>query len=528
MDTKPEIVIPKYATMLAAIKLVVSCFLIPVLSFSTIEHREIGDGRTLRYVEGGKQENLLAKTAKLELPNGNALSFGEIIALAGDFYGVPSLPISEGTTSADRASRFKKAFYTLAYDADTPIAVDKDYPESKNLKYLSQVLMAGPMKTMEAALDQAKKSGQSPSEAWRITNKHYAMEMRYNKLTGGTAVTFGRYMKLAASNFDHFNGVSHAAYLSYSAGHIEAMRTAQQAKQAGSNKKMLMLAYAKEAYAQHYLTDMFAAGHMRVPRNELQAFCAVGLQGGALTKLMHGEDNEVGLLVTNEKGKLWRAYGDENYFSVENKDNRQVTEECSQTSIDEVFNAFQTGTFNEDPKNFAANKCLPKVVPAGKGGNHYPLYSVKSTVVPRKVKGSCKKSVPWYRFSCDIDRECRSSTTDPCTGYCRCDTKGINECTCVKDHEDVLVLRRKDKNDIWDSHSEPLESCTRQFVSHIFFDKGTDPDDVDDDDEYESEEEPQKYKGHIPAKTYGRLRHLDRQDSFRKLRSSIGSSNRRG
>jgi len=41
------------------------------------------------------------------------LSFGQILALAGDFYGVPSQPISDGANPREQQQRFQNAFNTL-------------------------------------------------------------------------------------------------------------------------------------------------------------------------------------------------------------------------------------------------------------------------------------------------------------------------------------------------------------------------------------------------------------------------------
>ena len=37
--------------------------------------------------------------------------------------------------------------------------------------------------------------------------------------------------------------------------------------------------------------------------------------GGLASQWMHDEDNRNGLLVTNKRGDIWTAYGDDNYFA---------------------------------------------------------------------------------------------------------------------------------------------------------------------------------------------------------------------
>jgi hypothetical protein len=55
----------------------------------------------------------------LTLPNGVRLTFGDVIALAGDYYGIPDAPIASPLLNPDQIDsgapkRFKDAYYTLA------------------------------------------------------------------------------------------------------------------------------------------------------------------------------------------------------------------------------------------------------------------------------------------------------------------------------------------------------------------------------------------------------------------------------
>jgi hypothetical protein len=63
---------------------------------------------------------------------------------------------------------------------------------------------------------------------------------------------------LALHNIDHFGA---EARLTYNAGHTLALDVASQGD--------LQKAYAINAFADHYLQDSFAAGHIRVPRSAL-------------------------------------------------------------------------------------------------------------------------------------------------------------------------------------------------------------------------------------------------------------------
>ena len=65
----------------------------------------------MSHIDSGKKK-------LLTLPNGAALAFGEILALAGDFYGVPDAPISNAfnpdQVDAGAPQRFNNAYATLA------------------------------------------------------------------------------------------------------------------------------------------------------------------------------------------------------------------------------------------------------------------------------------------------------------------------------------------------------------------------------------------------------------------------------
>ena len=153
-----------------------------------------------------------------------------------------------------------------------------------------------------------------------------SLSKKWNVATGGgSAVTdwlpMGRYLNLAAENWDHFTGF---AIIAYRAGHEIAMDKAAQIKGAGVSAEeaeaRLEEAYAINAFADHFLTDLFSAGHMRAPRRELyqQVMTPVpgfsGSLGSLLCRSMHDEDSRNGLKVWNKAGESWTAYGDKRLF----------------------------------------------------------------------------------------------------------------------------------------------------------------------------------------------------------------------
>jgi hypothetical protein len=62
----------------------------PTLRFEGGEHTAIGDDILLRFVKDAPA--IPARQVELHLPNGLALTYGQVIALGGDFYGIPPRP----------------------------------------------------------------------------------------------------------------------------------------------------------------------------------------------------------------------------------------------------------------------------------------------------------------------------------------------------------------------------------------------------------------------------------------------------
>ena len=203
--------------------------------FISCEHEHIGNG--IRLPKPGRGVGPSAQRP-LTLPNGLKLSYGQIIALAGDFYGVPEEPIVDPTEKPNervsgRCKRFMAAYSTLAHDH------------------------------IKEEVDQILKI---------MTEEKSAIEdelvEKWDKITGGkwifgVPVVFGRVMKLAQNNYDHFMPSAKDAYL---IGHQIALEKAKLASKAGTleqQTKMLDEAYSVDAFACHFLTDSFSSGHLR-------------------------------------------------------------------------------------------------------------------------------------------------------------------------------------------------------------------------------------------------------------------------
>lgn len=283
--------------------------------FDSYEHLSIGDNITLTL----STEQITASQYPFTLPNGLQLTYGQIVALGGDFYGIPSKPISDGDTPEARVQRFQQAFATLANNAGAVNEVPKIFDI---------------LQTEITAVDNAIRDGQEP---------HVAYDQLGNSLSYKWGrVTWGRYLFLANTNWDHFGQHAVSAYI---AGHTAALAQAVAAGRS-RDEKGLELAYAMNAFADHYLSDLFSAGHLRTPRKELyDSAIGVSTIANLCAKWMHDEDCEFGLNVQRTDGQpdTWRAYGDGRYFDTIDVGNRNRVDFTVQNSADEIWEAFSSG-----------------------------------------------------------------------------------------------------------------------------------------------------------------------------------------
>ena len=268
------------------------------------------------------------KNYTFHLANGLELTYGQMVTLAGDFYGVVGQTISEGTTLEARQANFIAAYNTLASDAAAVTEVPKLYAVVERER---------------DALNEGMKNGEKPEAIYaRISDDD---NRQWNCITGGSCaqnvwwLSQGRYLNLAKKDFDHFGD---NAWIAYQAGHQLAIKVAIEAHQSQDAKK-LEYAYSLNAYANHFLSDRFASGHIRTPRPKLADSVTPAVIGSVLASFMHKEENRAGLHVHNQRGDHWVAYGDGYFFDAINATNRSIMEEALQKSVNEVFYAYQYG-----------------------------------------------------------------------------------------------------------------------------------------------------------------------------------------
>ncbi len=179
-------------------------------------------------------------STNLTLQNGIQLTFGQIVALAGDFYGVADKPI---------------------IITDTPLTPESNKEHNKEhkkrFKAAYRTLASAPRKEIE---DEVKKLVKMIREDQIVREKGKG---KLHTNVQFTMATKGRMVRLAAKNFDHFQPQAKEAYL---VGHQLAMKKAREAakeKDLEKKKKKLMEAYSMDAFACHFLTDCFSSGHIR-------------------------------------------------------------------------------------------------------------------------------------------------------------------------------------------------------------------------------------------------------------------------
>lgn len=311
------------------------------------------------------------------------LSFGEIIAFGGDFLG------REGTNTIARGislkdfdekrdelkANFKDAFKSLIPYENNP------FHKKNNIAYL-QSLMEKEFQSLILTLSKPYGVHFNNASAHSIISK---VKDQWIYATYG-------YFDLLSNNVDHFED---AARISYGIGHTLALEEAKEAGELFKDGKQeeaiarLNMAYAKDAFSSHYLTDLFSAGHLRTPRDRLLSLADSRLrrlQGytssnvGLMANAIHDEDNLLGLWVKDADGQVWNQFGDGSYFDIKSVDNRHAIREALQASIDEIFVAFETGELPKF-KNFKALRQVGVPLESvsdtiNELGNHYPLFKI--------------------------------------------------------------------------------------------------------------------------------------------------------
>ncbi|XP_028403440.1 uncharacterized protein LOC114526132 [Dendronephthya gigantea] len=296
----------------------------------------------------------------LTLPNGALVTFGEVIALAGDYYGIPDAPIADPLLRSDQTDsgahvRFKNAYATLAL-------VPYEGEHKERLDKLLEMMAEDTEDTKQGCHHNDMEWDEATGGAW----------------LAGLPIISGIMMKLAKKNYDHFLPNAKIAYV---AGHEYAIEKAREGGRSREDKeRLLSIALSIDAFACHFLTDAFSSGHLRTPRVELAMNVTPSNIGHLLCKYMHDEDNNFGLRVTNVRGDKWIAYGDGMLMKKCNKRNYHLAVEGVQISVDQIGRAFNNPDIELDPCD--VTDLIPFVDVKGK--NNTPLFQVKDGKLHRR------------------------------------------------------------------------------------------------------------------------------------------------
>jgi hypothetical protein len=144
-------------------------------------------------------------------------------------------------------------------------------------------------------------------------------------------VDYGLFTRIVTTNYRHFQPSS---MISWRADHAKALELAvAAAKLAGiAATEQFESALATESFAQHYLQDSFAAGHMAFNR-------VASSNAAALT--YHDQMSKQGRCVANERDEQWYTYGD-NYLDRSPTGKDHVIA-AAYISFYDVIEAFVTG-----------------------------------------------------------------------------------------------------------------------------------------------------------------------------------------
>jgi hypothetical protein len=208
------------------------------------EHRFLGDSLRSHSNDPSPQTTHAVPTT-LVLENGLEVTYGEINGFAGDYFGFDR-PMSLESDMKKMKDIFQRWFDLLGY---SPGGKTKAEAISKELKPVNdqadQVLRS---QSQHGTEDLAGIYKNNTLDVWHLDNV-----TKDPKWANGAS-----FMQLLETNSDHFGAEARG---SYNAGHALAIDLATQGQ--------LEKALAVNAFADHFLQDSFAAGHMRVPRKDI-------------------------------------------------------------------------------------------------------------------------------------------------------------------------------------------------------------------------------------------------------------------
>jgi len=234
----------------------------------------------------------------LNTDSGESIPFGYVTGLAADLYGQPSDLVNAFSHLPGNRNNFKKFIYYFQQEIQQEIIGNLKYPDDIKISWSS-----------------------APDD-------------------------FASFIKLAKLNYSHFAGHNLLFYISY---HLLAVDDAIQSAAAAKSGDRAGVhthfntALIEEAFALHFLTDMFSSGHARVPRWAfLYGLNFWGInQADLISKLVHDFEGTEGVLVMNAsanpktKNYFWKTYGDGSlHFETLDQQDNLVYLKTAETTID--------------------------------------------------------------------------------------------------------------------------------------------------------------------------------------------------
>jgi hypothetical protein len=293
------------------------------LDFNSGEHVILGDHG---YRKACEDRAGLCPAALVRADSKQSFSYGELVAFSGDFYANP-----EGVYE-------EKVEPFLKWNRNDVNDVKGRFQQE--------------IETIENYLH-----GHS-DEAYPDFNLTYAWN-------------YPDYLNLALANEAHFGFYNMLAYVKY---HNRALNLALEAHALAAtdgirSQRLFTQALFMNAFADHFLTDGFASGHIRDPRVQiLQWGRANGLSdraSGTLAKVIHDRDGEIrvsgehGLQVTNARGDSWLTRCDAQLFWNNTMEDPSIVVpvRAVEASVREVLDAYDNGKV--EPGVYAATEMVP-------------------------------------------------------------------------------------------------------------------------------------------------------------------------
>lgn len=310
---------------------VFSYTVVPAVAFGSGEHAIIGDAAYTLMINRlihERQQPFLHEIYRAYYPASQSLfagpsgeiSFGDMVAIAGDFIGDPKGKL---LGVEDMIALAKEDIVTIAKQFAGPL---KDL-KGKLLAFKTEVIDKEKDQihqfrgTEVLSVKYAEMEEYVTSKAINMTAEEGWVGSLVDKMAVSANMKVltrkNRYIDLLSVNIDHFAPYSEVAYKKL---HAAAMELAKEYGLASRvepiRAHLLRYAFYYEAAACHFLTDRFASGHIRTPRKELKEMCPTLESGSVMAKCMHDEDTLTGLTVRSQMHpEPWVMYGDGALFS---------------------------------------------------------------------------------------------------------------------------------------------------------------------------------------------------------------------